>query len=217
MNVIIMGEESQEIAIAFRAKGHNAYSSDLQDCSGGHPEWHIKGDMWEAFYGKYHTGLHHVTEHPHWDMAIIHITCTFMCNSGALRLYKGGKKINGIDEVRWMKMIESTKEFNRGLALPVGKLVMENPIMHCHARERISANWNQTIQPYEYGHPETKRTCLWVKGLPLLKPTNILPFPENGRWENQSPSGNNNLGKGKGKQRSKTYLGWAQAMAEQWG
>ncbi len=216
MKILIMGEESQTICKAFRDKGHEAFSCDLQPCSGGHPEWHIQADMWQAFEGKYHTGLHHVTENYTWDMVIVHIVCTYMSNSGALRLYKNGKKVNGIDSDRWSKMLQSTEDFNRALSLPVDKLILENPIMHCHARERIIRPWTQTIQPYEYGHPETKRTCLWLKGVPPLRPTNILPMPENKRWENQSPSGNNNLGKGKGKERSKTYSGWAQAMADQW-
>lgn len=213
MNVIIMGEESQEICKAFRAVGHRAFSCDLLYCSGGHPEWHIKGDMWNAFdQGVPGTG-------EKWDMAIVHIVCTYMCNSGALRLYRGGKKVNGIDPIRWEKMIASTKEFNRALQLPVKKLALENPIMHCHAKERILKPYNQTIQPYEYGHPESKRTCLWIKGLPLLKPTDILPLPESGHWNNQTASGQNKLppSETRGKERSKTYSGWAKAMAEQWG
>lgn len=236
MNVIVLGEESQEICKAFLAKGHNAYSVDLQECSGGRPDRHIKGDMFEAFYSAFYPALP--------DLAIIHIECTYMCNSGALRLYKGGKKENGICHDRWAKMIASTEAFNMALALPCPKLALENPIMHCHARERINAEYSQTIQPYEYGHADTKRTCLWLKGLSLLRPTNLVPPPKylcrcgriydgvlgstgcddcfsgcqaTPRWGNQSPSGNNKMGKGCSKQRSKTYTGWAEAMAEQWG
>lgn len=205
MDILIMGEESQEICKAFRAKGHNAFSCDLLPCSGGHPEWHLQMDMFEAFNSK------------QWDMCICHPLCTFMCNSSALRLYKNGKKINGRCYERWGKMVSSTQQFIKLLNLPIDKLVIENPIMHSHAAELINTPWSQTIQPYEYGHPETKRTCLWIKGLPLLKPTNVLPKPSTGLWNNQSPSGNNNLGKGCGKKRSKTYSGWAKAMAEQWG
>ncbi len=212
MNILIMGEESQEICKALRAKGHNAFSCDIQDCSGGHPEWHIKGDMWKAFDNSVPTG-------GMWDMVIVHIVCTFMCNSGALRLYKGGKKANGICEDRWRKMVASTEEFKRALALPCKKIALENPVMHCHAKRLIGVNQSQTIQPYQFGHSESKRTCLWLKGLPLLKPTNILPLPECGHWDNQTPSGQNKLAPSatRGKERSKTYTGWAQAMAEQWG
>lgn len=207
MRVLVMGEESQEICKEFRKRGHTAFSCDLQDCSGGHPGWHIKGDMWEAF------------ENGWWDMVIIHIVCIYMCNSGALRLYKEGKKVNGIDCDRWQKMINSTNDFKKALNLCCEKIVIENPVMHCHAKNLIGVNQSQTIQPYEYGHPESKRTCLWLKGVPLLKPTNILPLPESGHWENQTKSGQNKLtpGKYRSKERSKTYAGIAKAMAEQWG
>jgi hypothetical protein len=89
-----MGEESQEICKAFRNKGHEAFSCDLKGSSGGHPEWHLQQDMFQAF------------ENFNPDLAIVHPVCTFMCNSGALRLYIGGKKINGIDGRRWSKMVE---------------------------------------------------------------------------------------------------------------
>lgn len=207
MDIIIMGEETQEICKAFLAKGHNAFSCDLQPCSGGRPDRHIHGDMWEAFYSR------------HWDMAIVHIVCTYMSNSGSLRLYKGGRKVNGVDPDRWAKMEQSTKDFNRALLLPVDKLILENPIMHCHASSRIIKPYTQTIQPHEYGHPESKRTCLWLKGLQPLKPTNILPLPECGYWDNQTKSGQNKLPPSpeRGKLRSKTYKGWADAMADQYG
>lgn len=211
MNGLVMGECSQQITIAMRAKGHNFFSVDLQPCYGGRPQWHIQGDMWEAFY--------RLNDSVGLDMVIVHIECTYMCNSGVLRLYKQGKKENGIDNDRWVKMLKSVDDFNRALALPVDKLILENPIMHRHARERINKQYSQTIQPYEYGHAESKRTCLWLKGVPLLKPTNILTRPECGYWDNQcvTGSGQNKLGKGKSNERSKTYLGWALAMAEQWG
>lgn len=132
MNVLIMGEESQEICKAFLEKGHNAYSCDLQDCSGGRPDQHIKGDMWDVFYTAFAPALP--------DLVVVHIVCTFMSNSGALRLYIGGKKKNGIDTVRWQKMIESTEDFKRALNLPCEKISVENPVMHCHAKK---TNWRQ--------------------------------------------------------------------------
>jgi hypothetical protein len=207
MKVIIMGEESQRICLAFTERGHNARSCDLKPCSGGHPELHMQIDMLEAFY-KFQP-----------DLAIIHPTCTFMSNSGALRLYLNGKKANGIDWVRWGKMEKSAKDFKMLLALPCEKLVLENPVMHCHAKSIIGVRQSQVIQPYEFGHPESKATCLWVKGLPLLKPTNILSKPECGHWDNQTKSGQNKLppGPNRGTERSKTYMGIAKAMAEQWG
>lgn len=206
-----MGEESQEICKAFLARGHNAFSADYQDCSGGRPDRHIKGDFIEAFYSAFYPLLP--------DLAIIHPTCTFMCNSGALRLYIGGKKANGIDPVRWAKMEASAYQFKELLNLPCEKLGIENPVMHKHAAKIICRRQTQTIQPYEYGHPESKRTCLWLKGLPVLKPTNILPLPACGHWDNQTKSGQNKLppSETRGKERSKTYRGWAEAMANQWG
>ena len=92
--------------------------------------------------------------------------------------------------------------------------------MHKYAIERIGGRkQSQTVQPYEYGHPASKRTCLWLKGLPILRPTNILERPESGVWENQTPSGRCKLGPGpeRAKLRSKTFEGIAEAMAEQWG
>lgn len=206
-----MGEESQEICIAFLEKGHNAFSCDYQDCSGPRPDRHIKGDMFEAFENTFYPKLP--------DLIIVHPTCTYMCNSGVLRLYKGGKKANGRDPVRWGKMVGSAIQFKKVLNLPCGKIVVENPVMHGHAAEIISCKQTQTIQPYEYGHPESKRTCLWLKGLPALKPTNTLPMPESGHWNNQTASGQNKLppSEMRGKLRSKTYRGIAQAMADQWG
>jgi hypothetical protein len=211
MNVLIMGEESQEICLAFLEKGHNAYSCDYQDCSGGRPDRHIKGDMFEAFNNTFYPDLP--------DLIIVHPTCTYMCNSGVLRLYKDGKKVNGKDPIRWGKMTGSAIQFKRILNLPCAKIAVENPIMHGHAASIIGVKHTQTIQPYEYGHPESKRTCLWLRGLPKLQSTNILPLPECGHWKNQTASGQNKLPPSatRGKQRSKTYRGIAEAMAAQWG
>lgn len=205
MSVLVMGEESQEICKAMRERGHAAFSCDLQGCSGGQPEWHIKGDMFDAFWSDF------------WDMIIVHPVCTFMCNSGALRLYKNGKKENGIDPIGWANMEKSAKQFKQILDLPCDKIAVENPVMHSHAKSIIGIDQSQSIQPYEYGHPESKRTCLWLKGLPLLMPTDALKKPECGYWDNQTPSGQNKMGGGMGKERSKTYSGIAKAMAQQWG
>lgn len=155
MRVLIMGEESQEICKAFRKQGHTAYSCDLQPCTGGHPEWHFQADMFKVFH-----------DNGPWDMIIAHPTCTFMCNSGVLRLYKNGKKVNGIDTDRWTKMEASAHQFRQLLELPCPRIAIENPVMHSHAKKIIGTEQAQTIQPYEYGHPESKRTCLWLKGLP---------------------------------------------------
>lgn len=105
MNVLIMGEESQEICKSFLYKGHNAYSCDLQDCSGGRPDRHIKGDMWDVFYTAFAPALP--------DLVVVHIVCTFMSNSGALRLYIGGKKKNGIDTRLWLNNGDSERNDQR--------------------------------------------------------------------------------------------------------
>ncbi len=201
-----MGEVSQVICLAYLKRGHNAFSVDCKPCQGPRPDRHIQGDMFVAFHSR------------KWDRIIVHPTCTYMCNSGALRLYKGGKKINGIDTQRWSKMVQSANEFKTILDLDCAEIVVENPVMHKHAANIIGVKWSQTIQPYEYGHPESKRTCLWIKGLPLLKPTDILQLPECGYWDNQTPSGQNKLPPSteRGAIRAITYTGWAEAMATQW-
>lgn len=154
-------------------------------------------------------------------MVIAHPVCTFMCNSGALRLYINGKKENGICPIRWKKMVESAKQFKRLLELPCDKIVIENPVMHKHAMDIIGVKQSQSIQPYEFNEDASKRTCLWIKGLPLLKKTGYYPsriIDGKKRWSNQTDSGQNKLppSETRGKERSKTYGNIAKAMADQW-
>lgn len=206
MKVLIGCEESQEVCKAFRALGHEAYSCDLQECSGGHPEWHIKGNV-----------LDHLREG--WDLGIFHPVCTRLANSGALRLYRGGQKINGIDWDKWADMEAAAAFFKKFKNLPYPHAI-ENPIMHKHGiRATGGTSPSQIIQPWQFGDPESKATCLWLYGLPKLISTNILQKPECGYWNNQTPSGQNKLapGRDRAKIRSKTYKGIAQAMAKQWG
>lgn len=201
MRVLVACEESQEVCKAFRALGHEAYSCDIQPCSGGHPEWHIQDDVLKHLDG--------------WDLIIAHPPCTDLAVSGAR--YFAQKQKDG----RQQKAIV----FFMQMALaPCEKIAVENPICI------MSSAWrkpDQIIQPYQFGHPESKKTCLWLKGLPLLRPTDILPTPESGLWANQTKDGQNKLivdGKWiawndprTAKERSKTYPGIAKAMAEQWG
>ncbi len=189
MRVLIACEESQEVCKAFRAKGHEAYSCDVIPCSGGHPKWHIKGDVLKLL----HNG---------WDLMIAHPPCTYLCNSGVSWLHK--------DKDRWIKMIRGALFFKKLLEAPIEKKCIENPIMHCYAKEIIEAKQTQLIQPWMFGHGETKATCLWVYGLPDLQPTNIVEGREQ-RLHRLPPS------KDRAKLRSKTYPGIAKAMAEQWG
>lgn len=196
MRVLVACEESQEVTKAFRALGHEAYSCDVIPCSGGHPEWHIQDDVL----------LHTDTEE--WDMMIAFPPCTYLCSSG----------------LHWNKRVEGRSKLTHDAILfvmslidaPIKRIALENPI-GC-----ISSNYrkpDQIIQPWMFGHPESKSTCLWLKGLPTLKPTNVLQKPESGHWENQTQSGQNKLTPSpeRAKLRSKTYSGIAKAMAEQWG
>jgi hypothetical protein len=182
MKVLIACEESQAVTIAFRELGHEAYSCDLLQCSGGHPEWHIIGDALEV--GK-----------DGWDLIIGFPPCDHLAVSGARwfpEKRKDGRQKKGIEF--FLKMAELCD-------------ALENPI---GIMSTIYRKPDQIIQPWQFGHGETKATCLWLKGLPLLKPTNIVEGREQRVWK-MPPS------KDRAKLRSKTYPGIAHAMAMQWG
>ncbi len=210
MRVMIGCEESQEVCKAFRAKGHEAYSCDILPCSGGHPEWHIKGDILRVI----ETPRLIVTQDyrrigiDKWDLMIAHPVCTYLCNSGVRWLYNPDKTIN---KERWNQLIKAATFFKRLQNSDIPKIAIENPIMHKHAIKLINGKKpDQIIQPYQFGHGETKATCLWLKGLPKLKPTNIVEGRET-RIHKMAPS------KDRSRLRSITYPGIAKAMAEQWG
>jgi len=195
MKILIACEESQVVCRAFRNRGHEAYSCDIQDCSGGKPEWHIKDDAIKVVYGE------------HWDMMIAHPPCTYIANSGVSWLHK--------QPGRWEKLKEASEFFNKLLNAPIEKICIENPIPHKHAKLK---KYSQTIQPYKFGHAESKRTCLWLKNLPILAETNnvydefkTLPKNQAQRLHYLPP------GPERAKLRSKTYQGIADAMANQWG
>ena len=199
MRVLVACEESQEVCKAFRAKGHEAYSCDIIPCSGGHPEWHIKDDV-----------LKHLGEG--WDMMIGHPTCTYLCNSGVCHLYK---KDGAINHERWILKEKASDFFYKLWDADIPKICLENPIPHKYAD--LPA-YTQIIHPWMFGHTEQKATCLWLKGLPLLKETNnvynemmTLPKRERERLHHLPPS------KDRAKIRSKTFVGIAEAMATQWG
>lgn len=140
-----------------------------------------------------------------WDLMIAHPPCTHLAVSGA-RWFKG-------KEVEQADALELVREL---MNAPIPRICIENPvsIISSHIRRP-----DQIIQPWQFGHPAAKKTCLWLKGLPLLKPTNVLPLPECGYWENQTPPGQNKLGPSatRGQDRARTYEGIAVAMAQQWG
>lgn len=189
MKILIACEESQTVCKAFRKLGHEAYSCDILESSGGHPEWHIQGDVLEQL-------------DKGWDMMIAHPPCTFLCNSGVCWLHK--------DKDRWDNMKKGAEFFKKLLDCPIPLKCIENPIMHKYAVEIIGRRQDQLIQPWQYGHGETKATCLWLVGLPKLIPTNIVEGREQ-RLHKLPPS------KDRAMLRSKTFQGIADAMAEQWG
>ena len=212
MKVLVACEESQEVCKAFRDKGHESYSCDIIECSGGHPEWHIKGDAVPLINGncefKTVDGETHRVDGK-WDLLIAHPPCTYISNAGVRFLYPKGI----LNEERLRKGIEATHFFLRFLYADCDRVAVENPIpstVYCLPK------YTQIIQPYMFGHPLQKKTCLWIKGLPELKPTNLIPKEE---CQSTKIAGNwfNHGGKERQKNRSKTFPGIAKAMAEQWG
>jgi hypothetical protein len=202
VKVLIACEESQVVCKAFRAAGHEAYSCDILSCSGGHPEWHIQDDVLKHLEG--------------WDLIIAHPPCTFLSKAGAVRLYRGGK----INKERFAQGREAREFFQKMLDAPCPMVAVENPTpLKIYELPTPS----QIIQPYMFGHPFSKRTLLWLRGLPPLHPTQmvanftpLLPSNTGGAKRGQKS--------GTGKERvrdqreaSKTFSGIAAAMAQQWG
>lgn len=218
MKVLIACEESQEVCKAFRAKGHEAYSCDIQMCSGGHPEWHIKQDVLPLLNGRCTFKTVDRTEHTisdKWDIIIAHPPCTRLCNSGQRWLYWGD------DEYRSKKKAEqefAIDFFMHFVYADCDKIAIENPsgIMSTHYRKP-----DCTYNPYDFeGETECKKTCLWLKGLQPLTPTQVLPKEQRtqGIWKayfgDKKMAWNDPL---TAKLRSVTPKGVAKAMAEQWG
>ena len=201
MRILVACEESQAVTKELRRLGHEAYSCDIQPCSGGHPEWHLQVDALELLKMR-------------WDMIIAHPPCTYMANSGAVRMRVGGV----IQEDRYKKAMEAKAFFMRFLEADCPRIAIENPTpMKLIGLPPCS----QVIQPYEYGHPYSKRTCLWLRGLPPLMPTVLVaehePYVNGGC---KDAHGNYRRFQGRNerdaKTRSKTFPGIARAMAEQW-
>lgn len=194
MNVLIGCEFSGTVRDAFRAKGHNAWSCDVVPSETSEGGYHLEGDvLWWLADEK--------IKQWKWDMLIAHPPCTRLCNSGVRWLH---------ERDLWQDMKKAALFFKALLETDLPKVCIENPIMHKHAVEIIGRRQDQIIQPWQFGHGETKATGLWLKNLPKLKPTNIVEGREN-RIHKMSPS------KDRGKLRSITYKGIAEAMADQWG
>ena len=193
LRVLVACEYSGAVRDSFIALGHDAISCDLLPTDAPGP--HRTGDVAELLSQQ-------------WDILIAFPPCTYLCSSGMHWTVRG---------LRDPKLTEDALEFVRSLmGANVPHIALENPVGAISTRIRKP---DCVVHPWQYGHPESKTTCLWLKNLPALNPTNILQKPESGRWENQTPSGQNKLApsKDRWKERSKTYKGIAQAMAEQWG
>lgn len=218
--VLVACEESQTVCKAFRARGHEAYSCDIQEPSGGHPEWHILGDALEAIKGGEIVTMDGITHNVgKWDLLIAHPPCTFLSNAGAARLYK---KINGKSYVELERLnngFDAKEFFLKFLNAPINKIAVENPIPSGVYR---LPKYSQVIQPYEYGHPYSKKTCLWLKGLPKLEPTEIVEpicswVSGGSKKADGTPRENKGTSFRDSKRKSKTFPGIANAMADQWG
>lgn len=218
MNVLVACEESQRVCMEFRRLGHCAYSCDVQECSGGYPEWHICGDVLPLLDGgcTFYTldGCSH-TVSGHWDMILAFPPCTYMTNAGAVRMRVKGE----IVQERYQKAMSAKAFFMRIMDADCERIAIENPV----PMKLIGLPlYSQIIQPYYFGHPYSKRTCLWLKGLPRLEPTEILkdhvPYVNGGC---KDAYGHYRRFQGRKerdpKVRAKTFLGVARAMAEQWG
>ena len=218
MNVLVACEESQRVCTAFRGRGHNAFSCDILPCSGGHPEWHIQGDVLPILNGRCSFNTMDDVFHAidcRWDMILAFVPCTKTSNAGARHLYKGGK----LNIPRYYEGLCGKALFLAVWAADCDKVIIENP--------RPSKVFDyppptQVIQPYQFGHPFTKETLLWERGVDPLVPVNIVE-PEKTWCPSGSYSGKHGdkhrgmFTTDRARNRSKTFQGVADAMAEQWG
>lgn len=216
MKVLIACEESQTVCKAFRARGHEAYSCDIQEPSGGKPEWHILGDALEAIKGGTIVTMDGQTHDVgRWDLLIAHPPCTYLTNAGAVRMRRNGE----IGPERYSLAMEAKAFFMEFYNADIPMIAVENPT----PMKLVGLPpYAQAIQPYEHGHPYSKRTCLWLKGLPKLYPTQIVNNHEpyvNGGFKDAHGNYRRFHGRKERDQktRSKTFPGIAKAMAEQWG
>lgn len=220
MYVLVACEESQRVCSAFRAKGHIAFSCDIDECSGGHPEWHIKQDVLPLLDGNCSFTTCDGTEHElarKWDMILGFPPCTYLTAAGAVRLYP---QKGVLDMERYAKGVDAATFFRAILNADCEKIVVENPTP---LKVFELPRYSQIIEPFMFGHPYKKRTCLWLKGVPELKPTEVITEGIVSWVSGGSKDKNGNARKREttnfrdAKTRSKTFEGIAQAMAEQWG
>lgn len=199
MRVLIACEFSGVVREAFRALGHDAWSCDLL-ASEQDGRWHLKRDAIDCLYAV-----------DPWELLIAHPPCTYLCNSGVRWLAP-----KGVSNPERHKLMMAACDFFAALYwAPVERVCIENPVMHCYARDYLQSTWKvptftQSIQPWQFGHGEIKRTCLWLRGLPLLEASKVVSGRQP-RVHFASPGVN------RWKERSRTLPGIAAAMAEQWG
>jgi hypothetical protein len=201
MKILVACEESQKVTIELRILGHEAYSCDVELCSGGHPEWHLQQDVTPLLKQQ-------------WDMIIAFPPCTYLTNAGARHLWKNHK----LNEERYKKGLEARDFFMRFYNADCERIAIENPTP---SKIYELPEKSQVIQPWQFGHPYTKRTQLWLKGLPLLIPTNIveplLTWCPSGSYSHKHNDKHKGVfTKDRAKNRSKTFAGIAKAMASQW-
>lgn len=231
LNVLIACEESQRVCTEFRRLGHNAYSCDLLECSGGHPEWHFHQDVLDVIKnkgGKLQTGEEYYID-GEWDIMIGHPPCTFLSSSGATWYYHPEDKNLPIEQRRPHPRFPNRAQdrenganfFMSLMNAPVEHIAIENPVGIMSTRFRKP---DQIIQPYFFGDEATKTTCLWLKNLPLLEKTNVVSKGEQitlksgkkmPKWYSDALT-NAKTPEERRTLRSKTFPGIAKAMAEQW-
>lgn len=221
MKVLVACEESQTVCKAFRERGHEAFSCDIEDCSGGHPEWHIKGDCLRYINGNCSFvtsgGGYHQIEGK-WDLVIAHPPCTYLTVAG--NRWFDVEKYGEAAILRQVDRKSAVSFFLDITKADCDRMAIENPI---GIMSSIYRKPDQVIQPYWFGHPARKKTCLWLKGLPPLLPTEIVE-PEiktyickNGKKVSFSADYGVGFNTPHSQRRSATYEGIGRAMAEQWG
>lgn len=228
MKVLVACEESQRVCTEFRKRGHEAYSCDIEPCSGGHPEWHILGDVLPIINGRCRfdtmDGVHHEISGT-WDMIIAHPPCTYLTNVATRHF---SLKFTHAEKVvkRWENRAKAAVFFMQIMLCDCPKIAVENPVGFMNSAYRKP---DMIIHPYMFAESEedsenyvTKATCLWTKNLPKLMQTNHLDKPDNAAIFGRLPSGKaktweDSIRSDRSRTRSKTFSGIARAMAEQWG
>lgn len=207
MKVLVACEESQTVTIEFRKLGHEAFSCDLEDCSGGHPEWHIKGDAVEVAYSQ------------HWDMMIAHPPCTRLTNAGRRWMHNPPKGKTMV--MMWQDFFAGVELYKALRDAPIAKIAIENPVMHDHAREVLGKEKRNIVQPWWFGDKAFKATGFELIGLePLVEGEaslrEIVPKPGTDEHKEWSLIHRMSPGPERAKMRSKTFPGIAKAIAKQW-